>query len=329
MNKKDMNKIFLSIIVPVFNEEANIFRAYSAIKVELESFKNIDFEIIFTDNHSTDSTFDEILKIACLDNRIKCLRFSRNFGFNRSILTGYRCATGDAAIQIDCDLEDPPSLFLDFIKLWKDGHDVVVGLRIKRQENLLLVYVRKIFYKLLNSISDTPHLTDAGDFRLVDRSILNQLKFIDDAKPYVRGLISELAINQATIKYTRNKREYGKSKFNFWQLIRFGLGAIFAYSVLPLRIATFVGIAVAFATLILCIFYIFARFVWPELWPAGFATTSVLILLGISLNSLFLGVLSEYVARIYLQGRRRPSVIIEKSININLAGSLYKGVDIG
>ena len=118
-----MKKNFISIIVPVFNEEANINSAYESIVTELEQYRDVEFEIIFTDNHSTDSTFEELEQLAAMDRRVKVLRFARNFGFNRSILTGYRYARGDAAIQIDCDMEDPPSLFREFISLWQRGHD--------------------------------------------------------------------------------------------------------------------------------------------------------------------------------------------------------------
>ncbi|WP_210497173.1 glycosyltransferase family 2 protein [Microvirga antarctica] len=319
-----MTKQLISIIVPVFNEEANIDRAYDAIVAELESLPGLSFEIIFTDNHSTDSTFSVLERLAARDTRVKVLRFARNFGFNRSILTGYRYARGDAAIQIDCDLEDPPSLFGDFIRLWRDGHDVVVGIRARRREGWLMVLARKSFYRFLDSISDTPHQIDAGDFRLVDRSILDQLKHIDDAQPYVRGLISELARKQGSIAYTRNRREFGESKFPLRQLVKLGLEGVYAHSTVPLRIATYIGLAIALATALTTGIYVIGRLIWPEGWPAGFATTTVLILFGISLNALFLGIMGEYVARIYQQVRHRPTVIVEKALNINASGAVYK-----
>jgi len=318
-----MNKPLISIIVPVYNEEANVNRAYEAIVSELEKRQDIGFEIIFTDNHSTDATFDRLELLTARDPRVKVLRFARNFGFNRSILTGYRYAEGDAAIQIDCDLEDPPSLFHDFIDLWKQRHDVVVGIRARRQENWCMVFLRKTFYRLLDRISDTPHQIDAGDFRLVDRSILDQLRMIEDAQPYVRGLISELARNQGGVAYARDRREFGESKFPLRQLIKLGLEGVYAYSTTPLRIATYVGILIALVTSAVTGVYVLGRLISPGQWPAGFATTTVLILFGISLNGLFLGILGEYIARIYQQVRHRPTVIIEKALNIDAAGAVY------
>lgn len=319
-----MRKQLISIIVPVFNEEGNVRRAYEAIVAELGQRDDIEFEIIFTDNHSTDSTFERLEQIALQDERVRVLRFARNFGFNRSILTGYRYAQGDAAIQIDCDLEDPPSLFHEFIRMWRSGHDVVVGIRAQRVEGWLMIVARKAFYRFLDSISDTPHHVDAGDFRLVDRRILNQLRFIDDAQPYVRGLISELASNQGSVPYTRSRREHGESKFPLRQLIKLALEGIYAHSTLPLQLATYVGIGIALATALITGIYIIGRLFSAEMWPAGFATTTVLILFGISLNALFLGIIGEYIARIFRQVRHRPTVVIEKSLNANVSGAIYK-----
>lgn len=314
----------LSIVVPVHNEEANVERAWEAITTELGRYHDLDFEIIFTDNHSTDSTFEILRKLASADPRVKVIRFTRNFGFNRSILTGYRQARGRAAVQIDCDLEDPPAVLHEFIRLWRLGHDLVVGIRTKRAESRLMTFLRNAFYRFLNRISEEPIEVDAGDFRLVDRSILDQLRVIEDARPYVRGLISQLARNPARVSYARDRREFGKSKFPLLQLVRLGLDGIYAQSIVPLQIATYIGIAIATATLVAAGVYAAGRLIAPESWPAGFATTTVLILFGISLNALFLGIIGQYVARIYQQLRLRPTVVVEQALNIDVGGAMYK-----
>jgi polyisoprenyl-phosphate glycosyltransferase len=320
-----MKKSLISIVVPVFNEEENVARAYEAICAEMNKRKDVTFEIIFTDNHSTDSTFEILQDLAARDKCVKVLRFARNFGFNRSILVGYRHARGNAAIQIDCDLEDPPSLFHDFIRLWHEGHDVVVGLRTHRAENWIMAFARKAYYRFLDVISETHHQMDAGDFRLVDKSILDQIKYIDDAQPYVRGLISEFAVNQGGIAYSRNRRKYGKSKFPLRQLISLGLDGVYAHSTVPLKIATYIGLGIALSAALITGIYIVGRLLAPEDWPAGFATTTVLILFGISLNALFLGIIGEYIARIYQQVRRRPTVIYEKVLNIDIPSDSNDG----
>ena len=311
-----MTKKLISVIIPVYNEEGNIFSAYNSVREELEKRADVDFEIIFTDNHSTDKTFLFLQELSSADKRVKVLRFARNFGFNKSILTGYRNAIGDAAIQIDCDLEDPPSVFHKFIDRWLEGHDVVVGIRSNRAESKLMIWARKTFYRFLDAISETPHQVDAGDFRLVDRHILNQLIKIEDAQPYVRGLISELAKNQSAVVYKRGRREAGESKFPIRQLVRLGFEGIYAHSTIPLRLATYFGIFIAAITVAIMMFYVFGYFFFESSWPSGFTTTTVLLLFGISLNALFLGIIGEYVARIYQQVRQRPTVVIERSINL-------------
>jgi glycosyltransferase involved in cell wall biosynthesis len=307
----------ISVVVPVFNEEHNVERAYSAIVEEFSKLPEYSYEIIFTDNHSTDGTFSKLKALAASDPDVRVLRFSRNFGFHRSILTGYRHAQGAAAIQIDCDLEDPPSLFPEFLRLWREGHDVVAGVRSDRKESRRMIALRRTFYRLLGSISEVPHAVDAGDFRLVDRQILDQLKTIDDAQPYVRGLISELAANQTGVVFTRQKREFDKSKFPLPQLVRLAMSGILSYSIEPLRLATYLGVFISLLTAVMTCFYVVARLVTQHAWPSGFATITVLILFGISLNAIFLGVIGEYIGRIYIQARKRPTVIIEQALNID------------
>ena len=311
-----MSKKLISVIVPVYNEEENVERAYDAIASEMKQLPDLDYEIVFTDNHSVDTTFEKLSQIATRDPRARVLRFARNFGFHRSILTGYRFARGDAAIQIDCDLEDPTTVFPEFIRLWQAGHDVVIGVRAQRVQSRSMRTLRRVYYWLSEGISEIPHEVDAGDFRLVDRSILDQLRAIDDADPYVRGLVSELAKNKAFVRYARHRREHGKSKFPLKQLFRLGLDGIFSYSTTPLRLSTYLGIVIAILATLLSGYYIGARLYYGHEWPAGFATISALILFGVSLNAIFLGIIGEYVGRIYRQVRKRPTVIIEKAINI-------------
>jgi dolichol-phosphate mannosyltransferase len=306
----------ISIVVPVYNEENNILRAYEAISAVSMSLRpKYQLEMIFTDNHSSDKTFPLLSEIAAKDKSVRVLRFARNFGVNKSILTGYRYARGDAAVQIDCDLQDPPSLIPGFIKKWEEGYDVVVGIRRARDEGYFILLCRRLFYRLLCRISDDPFIADAGEFRLIDRHIVEQLRKVDDAYPFVRGLVSSLARRQTGIAYDRVQRQHDKSKFPLYKLISYAFSGILGHTTLPLRIATFVGMIVAFSALCLSSYYLFARLIMGDDWPSGFATTSILLLFGTSLNAVFLGIIGEYVGRIYTQMRRRPTTVIETSIN--------------
>ncbi|SHL53181.1 dolichol-phosphate mannosyltransferase [Bradyrhizobium lablabi] len=310
-------KPLISVVIPVYNEEANVAAAHAAVADVFGSLaERYDFEIIFTDNHSLDATFERILAIAKSDQRVRAVRFARNFGFQRSVMTGYRLARGDAAIQIDCDLQDPPAIFPQFLALWEQGHDVVVGIRRFRDESKLLQWSRKLYYRLLKAISSDNLMLDSGDFRLVDRSILDQLRRIDDASPYTRGLTSLLASNQTGVPYERAVREKGQSKFPLVKLIGLAVDGFVAHSTTPLRMASFAGLLIALATALASVFYILGRLFFGTEWPEGFATTTILILFGISLNAIFLGVIGEYVGRIYEQIRVRPTTVIERSINM-------------
>jgi polyisoprenyl-phosphate glycosyltransferase len=307
----------ISIVIPVFNEERNVRLAYDEVNRVLGAVKDrYEVEFVFTDNHSTDGTFAELTRLAAEDKRVKVIRFNRNYGFQRSLMTAYRHASGDAAIQIDCDLQDPPALFPTFLNLWEQGHDVVVGARQNRPEPAWLLAMRRIFYRLLNAIAEHPITPDAGDFRLVDRKVLDHLKQIDDMNPYIRGLIASFAVNEAQVPYNRNARQHGDSKFPVSKLIGFALNGIFGHSVLPLRIASWCGLVIAILTALLGAYYIIGALTFGLTAPRGFATTTVLILFGISLNAIFLGIIGEYISRIYQQVRQRPLTVAECTLNL-------------
>jgi len=308
----------ISIVIPVYNEEANVRAAYEAVARVFDDLKSrYEFEIIFTDNHSSDDTFARIAEIAKSDRRVHAVRFARNFGFQRSVITGYRLARGDAAIQLDCDLQDPPELFPRFLALWQEGHDVVVGVRRFRDERKYLQQGRRLYYRLLNRISSDNLMLDSGDFRLVDRSILDQLQRIDDFSPYTRGLTSLLAANQIGLPYDRVARKEGASKFPLIKLVGLAVDGFIAHSTVPLRIATASGLTIAMLTTAASFFYLIGRLIFGMSWPKGFATTTILSLFGISLNAILLGIIGEYIGRIYEQIRLRPTTVIERYINLS------------
>jgi dolichol-phosphate mannosyltransferase len=307
-------KKLVSIIVPVLNEEGNVERLYEAVtQVMVDLEVRYDYELIFTDNHSSDSTFAKIEQLAAKDPRVSGFRFSKNFGFQRSILTGYMKTSGDAVIQIDADLQDPPELIPEFIEKWEEGYDVVYGVRRSRQEGWLIALARRTFYKLIDLLSEDDLPRDAGDFRLVSRRIVELLGEVDDYHPYLRGLIASLGFEQLGIPYDRARRTSGESKFSIPRLIGLAVDGILVHSVIPLRIATFVGLAMSLVMMLGILGYGLSRLVFGVDWPAGFATTTVLLLLGITLNGLFLGIIGEYLGRLYQQAKKRPITIIERN----------------
>jgi len=219
-------------------------------------------------------------------------------------------------VQIDCDLQDPPSVILDFLARWSEGHDVVIGVRRTRNDGQAHQLARHLFYRVLKSVTEDKVEIDSGDFRLLDRSILDQLRALYEASPYLRGLTSLLATNPATVLYDRGERLAGISKFPFRRLLALAIDALLAHSIAPLRVATYAGLTISMATFLMGLFYVFAHFLFDLRWPAGFGTQVVLLLLGISLNSIFLGIIGEYIGRIYSQVRFRPTTVIERAVNI-------------
>lgn len=311
----EARRLLITILVPVFNEEANILPLHARLQPLLASLEQrFDTELLFTDNHSTDRTFAVLEELARRDSRVRVLRFSRNFGFQRSILTGYLNARGDAAVQIDCDLQDPPELILDFVAKWQQGFQVVYGVRRGRKEGLVVTALRKIFYRLIDWLSETPLPVDAGDFRLVDRVVLDELARMADYHPYLRGAIAAMGFAQTGIVYDRAERLRGESKFPLSALIRLAVDGILNHSVVPLRVATYTGLVVSLSTLLGIGALVIGKIWFGQAWPAGFAFISVLVLLSLSLNALFLGIIGEYLGRIYQQVKTRPITIVERRL---------------
>jgi dolichol-phosphate mannosyltransferase len=310
-----MVKKTISFVIPVFNEEENVIPCYEKLVSKSNILKDkFSFEFIFTDNHSDDKTFELLKDLNAHDNRVKVYRFSKNFGYQKSILTGYFKSKGDACIQIDCDLQDPIDMIFDFINLWQAGNKVVYGIRQNRQEHVLLNFSRKFFYRLINTLSeiDLPH--DAGDFRLIDREIIDALRMIDDATPYIRGTISSIGFKQVGIVYNRQARTRGKSKFSFFDLVAFAADGIVNHSIVPLRIATFFGIIISLITVLLMPVYLIIKFFYNFDLPPGFTTLVLFSLFGISLNALLLGIIGEYLGRIYKQVKKGPLTLIESAL---------------
>lgn len=316
----------ISVIVPVFNEEKNVENCYRSIKSVFDSVADqYRLEILFSDNHSTDRTFEILAELAAADPDLRVIRLARNFGFQRSLLTAYRNAAGDAAIQIDCDLQDPPELMIEFLRLWRKGHDVVAGIRRKREEPRFLQWARKSFYRILRRISDDQMIDDAGDFRLVDKSVIDRLKQVRDARPFTRGLVSALSARQTGIPYDRKARLFGASKFPLRRLWGFAMDGIINHSLVPLRLATLVGLAAFLSAFLMIGWYLLSFLVAGNEWPEGFATLTILLLGSIGLNAILIGIMGEYVGRIYEEVRIRPLTIIETTINLNTQAGIVDG----
>lgn len=306
----------VSLVVPVFNEEDNIPLFYPAVRAVIDPLSEAyRFEFIFTDNHSSDGTPVLLRELALVDERVRAFRLSRNFGYQRSILTAYLRCRGSAAIQLDCDLQDPPELIPVFLEQWQAGSDVVYGIRKSRLESTRWTLARKLFYWLVDLLSEDPIPRDAGDFRLISRRVIEELRRIDEPKPYLRGTIATLGFRQTGIDYARRARAVGHSKFSFYDNIMLALDGLLNQSVVPLRLATYVGLLVAIGTVLASVGYITAYFVTGFRAPAGFTTITVLILGSLGINAMLLGIVGEYLGRMYLQMKNRSISIVEMELH--------------
>ncbi len=313
-------KKLISLVIPVFNEELNVEPLYVAVLDVISKLEDrYDFELVFTDNHSSDQTFQKLSLIHDRDERVRVFRFSRNFGYQKSILTGYLRARGAAIIQLDCDLQDPPSLIVEFLRYWEAGNEVVYGVRMKRQEHWTINYMRAVFYRLVDYLSEDQLPVDAGDFRLIDRKVVEALRQMDDAQPYLRGTIAAIGFRQKGIAYERHARERGQTNFSAGALIRLAVDGILNHSIVPLRLASFFGIAVSLLSITSIFVYAIGKLVFGYSWPAGFTTLTILTFAGIGINSLFLGIIGEYLGRIYQQVKKKPLVVIDNVLDVKIA----------
>ncbi|OIQ25087.1 glycosyltransferase family 2 protein [uncultured Vibrio sp.] len=311
------NKKLVSISIPVLNEEENLLSLYERLVIVSDMMhEKCNMEFLFSDNNSSDRTWDILKELSSKDDRVRAIRFTKNVGFQNSILTNYLYTSGDAVMQIDADLQDPPEMLVEFFKQWENGYKVVYGIRRKRPENRALYLFRKFGYWVIDKISEHPIPRDVGDFRLIDRQVIDILKRINTPQPYLRGIIASLGFKQKGIVYDRQARLSGDSKFDMTRLVKLGLIAVFNHSTVPLRAASFLGCMILGLSMLGSLYYVGLKVFFPET-PQGLASVHILVLFGIGLNSFLLGVIGEYLLRIYLVIRKEPTAIIEESININ------------
>ena len=309
----------ISIVSPCYNEEDNVEECYRTIKALFEGpLDGYRREHIFVDNASTDRTVEILRSIAESDPAVRVVVNSRNFGVYRSTFNGLNYATGDATlVMLPVDLQDPPELLLEFVKLWESGYDVVAGARSTREEGLIMRTARKLFYRIVNLLSDFEISPDVGEFQLLDRKVMDALLQHRDQYPYIRGIIASLGFKRVIVPYTWKERKRGKTKHNLMQLIDQALNGIFAFTRAPMRACAIAGVIISVASIAFSIISVILFFLQPEVAPRGTTTiiTALFFLSGVQL--LFIGVLGEYVTTIHDQVRGGPMVIERERINID------------
>ena len=305
----------ISICIPVYNESVNIPIAVQEVE-NLFQHQLSDYllEIIITDNASTDNTWQVVQNLAASRPYLRAFRFSRNFGYQNSVFAGLSMSTGDAVIELDADLEDPPVIIPKFVSRWEEGYDIVYGVRSKRYGSKFFLWSVERFYKMLNSISDIHIPENAGDFRLLDRKVVDLLKELPERNLYLRGLVSFIGFCQCPVPYERNERLNGKSKFKVMHYVVLAIDALTSFSKKPLRVIGILGILLFIFSSVLALYYLIGYLIGGS-EARGFTTLVILTLFLHSTTFIFLGVLGEYLSRIFDDAKFRPRAIIQDAIH--------------
>ncbi|HKY53060.1 MAG TPA: glycosyltransferase family 2 protein [Anaerolineales bacterium] len=305
-------KITYSIVAPIFNESENLPELYRRVKEVMDSTRE-PWELILVDDGSTDGSTEIIRNMSKQDKRIRPIIFARNFGHQIAITAGWDYARGEAVVIIDADLQDPPELILEMADKWKEGNEVVFAVRTEREgESWFKLWTASLFYRLIYRITDVKIPLDAGDFRLMDRKVVNVLKQMRERHRFPRGMSAWVGFKQVGVEYKRAARVAGETKYPFRKMFRLAINAVTSFSYFPLQVATFFGFASAGIAILAIPPVIYLRVTGSQAF-FGQATTliAVLFLGGVQLISL--GILGEYIGRLYDEAKGRPLYIVREA----------------
>lgn len=310
-----MKNFQVSIIVPIYNEEKNIsFFLEKITKI----VKKYNYEIIFINDGSTDNSENVIKKYCQKQKNIKLISFTRNFGHQMALYAGYYHSSGDVVISIDADLQDPPELIEKMINLWQKGANIVYAKREERKgESFFKLITAKFFYKLINFLSETPIPENVGDYRLIDKTVVDYLKSLKEKPDFLRGLVAWPGFKTDYIYFKREPRFSGKSHYTLGKMINLAINGITSFSTKPLRLSTYFGFFISIFAILIIFYKIIEHFVFKKgSWLPGWASLffSIVFLGGVQL--IMIGVLGEYLAKIYKEIQKRPNYIIKQKINL-------------
>jgi dolichol-phosphate mannosyltransferase len=307
----------LSVVVPCMNEEAVLSETNHRL-VEVLDQITPSFEIVYVDDGSTDATAELLRGLQRNDERVRVVRFSRNFGHQVAITAGLEHARGNAVVIIDADLQDPPEVIREFFSKWLEGYDVVYGVRTQRDgETAFKLWTAKVFYRLINRLSNTAIPLDTGDFRLMDRGVVDALLSMPERDRFVRGMVSWLGFAQVAVPYQRAERFAGTTKFSLFKMLRFAMDGIVSFSILPLRIATWVGFAASGVALVGIILALFDRFFSTGL-VKGWTSTVIAIYFVGGVQLICIGIIGEYIGRIYGESKQRPLYVVREKMGFEV-----------
>ncbi len=306
----------ISIVVPCYNEEENVVPMSEAIKNLFEKkLTAYDYELIFIDNDSRDNTRVLLRGICAENSRVKAIFNAKNFGQFKSPYYGLLQATGDCAVLVACDFQDPVELIPDFVREWENGYRIVSGIKTSSKESRFMYFLRTCYYKLIKKLSDVEQIEHFTGFGLYDRKFLEVLKELDDPTPFLRGIVAELGFRRKDIEYEQPKRRAGKTSNNFYRLYDGAMLSITSYTKVGLRLATLFGGICGFISVIIAIVYLVMKLMYWDRFSAGMAPMLIgMFLLG-SVQLFFIGLMGEYILSINSRVMKRPLVVEEERIN--------------
>lgn len=305
----------ISIVSGCYNEEGNLQEFYDRILAVSKKFPNYAYEIIIADNCSTDGSREVIRQIAAQDPRFKAIFNANNFGHIRSPYNALLQASGDAVVILCSDLQEPPELIEAFIKKWEEGYRVVCGVKPKSKESLPMFLIRRLYYRLLATCSETQQIQNFTGFGLYDRTVIDALKRYHEPYPYFRGLISEIGFNRTEVPFVQAARKHGKTKNNFFTLYDMAMTGFVNHTKLPLRLAAFLGFVVAGLSLIAALVYFIYKLLYWDQFNVGLAPLVIGVFFFSSVQLIFIGIIGEYIGAIWTQVKNKPLVIEEERIN--------------
>lgn len=306
----------ISYVLPVFNEEASIQEFYQTLSSAVSAIKDkYRFEFIFINDGSKDSSLEKLKLLHSKDNRIKIIDFSKNFGHQIAVTAGLDYASGDAVIIMDTDLQDPPLVSLDLINKWEQGSDVVYAQRKSRKDSVFKKLTAHFFYRTLNALTDIHIPKDTGDFRLIDRKVVEALKKFKERNRFLRGMVSFVGFKQTAVLFDRNPRFAGKTGYPLKKMIKFAIDGITGFSTAPLKLITRFGFLVSFFSFLLMIYAIYQRIANPDITVSGWAMLIVAITFIGGVQMIMLGILGEYIGRIYIEVQERPMYLVKEVIS--------------
>lgn len=303
-------------MTPCYNEAENVQNHYARVRHALAPFmERYDFEHIYTDNQSTDETFSLLALIASKNPNVRVLRFSRNVGANRAIILGLQAASGNAVILIQADLQDPPELIPTFIQTWEQGVDIAYGKITGREENWIMVKLRELYYRTVSLLAETEIPRNAGEFRITSRRALDAMLQFREDDIYLRGVAAQVGFIQKAIPYQRAARAGGKSTNNLFRLFGYGWNGILSTTMAPLKFVTFLGLIFSSVGFFLTFSIIASKLIASDKSPHGFASLASIVTLFSGVQILSIGILGEYIRKIYVQTLDRPRGFIQDKIN--------------